>query len=332
MEVTRVSEAEVELIEHDLILEVPTLPSECEQPPSNGPTADDTRKWEMFQAREMRTSIRRARVISKCVAFVLFVQAVNLTYLNLKYNNYLGWGYITIYVAGGAVMVLVAEMSHKFANTWDDTHSIWAACIGQLCLCAVVAYVAECLGLCASHYDEVMPHRIYLTMTGAWFWAAPYLFHMPPRVFACCLCPIYVLGWWHFHYQAAFLNVDIAISPLLYASMMIYLQRQANQEREVSFQATCLLEEEHKLLIATQKALHGMLSSLWDASCTCNVHGIISSSTPHLTQLLGSAKERGRSGLGLVWLWSGSGLAPVWLLVWLPVWLLVWLPVLGRPK
>merc|ERR1719333_1173584 len=40
-----------------------------------------------------------------------------------------------------------------------------------------------------------------------------------------------------------------------------------------------------------------MLSSFWDASCTCNIEGEILSSTPHLEQLLGGIKKMVGSSL-----------------------------------
>merc|ERR1740130_209923 len=65
----------------------------------------------------------------------------------------------------------------------------------------------------------------------------------------------------------------------------------ANKDRWHSCEKTRMLENERALLMATQNTLHGMLSSLWDASCTCNVSGTISSSTPHLEQLLGGGED-----------------------------------------
>jgi len=70
-----------------------------------------------------------------------------------------------------------------------------------------------------------------------------------------------------------------------------YINHLAVKSRQQQFLTNYVLEEERQLLLATQKALHGMLSSLWDASCTCNSHGIISSSTPHLEQLLGATRD-----------------------------------------
>merc|ERR1740130_2135617 len=65
----------------------------------------------------------------------------------------------------------------------------------------------------------------------------------------------------------------------------------ANKDRWHSCEKTRMLENERALLMATQNTLHGMLSSLWDASCTCNVSGNISSSTPHLEQFLGGGQD-----------------------------------------
>jgi len=70
-----------------------------------------------------------------------------------------------------------------------------------------------------------------------------------------------------------------------------YMQHTLNEERWESFRTTRALKQEQRVLKATQVVLHGMLSSLWDASCTCSTDGAISSSTPHLNQLLGAAKN-----------------------------------------
>ena len=40
-------------------------------------------------------------------------------------------------------------------------------------------------------------------------------------------------------------------------------------------------------LVATQAALHGMLSTVFDASCVCRTDGVLIECTPQLQQLLG---------------------------------------------
>jgi hypothetical protein len=57
------------------------------------------------------------------------------------------------------------------------------------------------------------------------------------------------------------------------------------------FQAYQQLDRERQALEATQETLHCRLSSVWDASCTCNAEGNISSSTPHLELLLGRGQD-----------------------------------------
>ena len=65
----------------------------------------------MFQIREMKISIARVRPISKIVALMQVVISV----LHVHQRGF-DWGYITPNLVGSAVIMLVPEMTHKFAN------------------------------------------------------------------------------------------------------------------------------------------------------------------------------------------------------------------------
>ena len=240
--------------------------------------------WDTFHAGRVKTTIARARGLNVvCVALMMINAALHV------YKNGFDIGFVVHLAVAAAFVTLFIDVTYRVTHEWDTSWSYWVGCIKQLLFFLVVNYVVLSASLLAP--NELMQHRLFLTMSTPVLVSAPFTLAIPPYVFALVYCPIWMLAWLHFHHLVGFLNVTCVFFAIAYCVAITYLEHLTNKDRWDYFQTVRALEEERKLLVATQQTLHGMLSVLWDASCTCNTHGVISSSTRHLEQLLGAAED-----------------------------------------
>ena len=145
---------------------------------------------------------------------------------------------------------------------------------------------------------ELLQHRMYLTsqtvtiVLMSCVVSLP-LWHHVLFSFTCIMVPwiIFhrVVGYWRLS-MICFAIVGCVLVPSCCFAWREKLQWQ-------QFHANRQLDCERDILEATQTALRCLLSSLWDASCTCDITGVISSSTPHLNQLLGGGGDLADSSL-----------------------------------
>ena len=132
-----------------------------------------------------------------------------------------------------------------------------------------------------------MQHRIYLCSRMLISMLGLVLIQPPFQIYAFVSAPTTIISWLLFHNKVGFWRSSMVIFgvllTVLQALLCVFLERLQWQQ----FHANAQLDRERFILVSTQTTLHGMLSSFWDASCTCDVDGSILSSTPHLDQLLG---------------------------------------------
>merc|ERR1719420_2224314 len=100
-----------------------------------------------------------------------------------------------------------------------------------------------------------------------------------------------LVNWLIFHASVGFFTPAVFVYALVicFAPSIFVLWQERTQWQE--FHSRRQLDRAREILEATQTALRCMFSSLWDASCTCDVDGVISSSTPHLEQLLAGGEN-----------------------------------------
>lgn len=94
-------------------------------------------------------------------------------------------------------------------------------------------------------------------------------------------------SWLYFHVQVQWTNMIVVSYGAAIASFSVVfgsLQRSALWN---AFKATQELERERQFLDDVQRTLHNLLSTLFDASCTCDAAGAMLTGTPQLEQLLG---------------------------------------------
>lgn len=213
------------------------------------------------------------------------------------YTNRFPTGHLCFAVVCGMCLALLGELIYKFA--WQ---SVWVGYIGQLAIFVGVIYFTLETSLAVP--NEVLQHRFFLSGSLPLLWGSCFFVICLKKIFAFTHCPIFALAWLWFHRSAGFLTVPCVLYGVLSCMALICSHHLVNKFRWEHVQTTCALERalEHsntqrELVIATQNTLHRMLSSLWDASCTSNTHGTISSSTPHLEQLLGVAGDLAGSNL-----------------------------------
>jgi len=259
-------------------------------------TTDEEDAWEEFLAQDsILHGANNLRLVSRIVPW-----ATGCVACDQMYKTGFDVGYFALNVIVIAFLFLCAEVTHKLSRKFDKSQAMLVVCIGQLLFISVGSFFLMQLAL-AEPTDLVL-HRTYFSISIAMLFGAPYIFQMPPRVFAFVFCPLWSLGWLRFHFLAGYIE-DISqflltvLSVYMFSSAVILVRERIAQFGFELFQTTRSLEEERKLLKATEHVLHGMLSSLWDASCTCDTHGVISTSSPHLNQLLGAAEDLVGSGL-----------------------------------
>merc|ERR1711933_243537 len=120
-------------------------------------------------------------------------------------------------------------------------------------------------------------HRMFIGVALPTLAGVPYYFHVPTRVFALAFCPLWLFVWLYFHYSVGFINLPCIMFAVILCVIFAYGHQLIMQDRWQHWQTTRALEDERRLLVEAQEALHRILSGLWDASCTCNAHGSISS-------------------------------------------------------
>jgi len=77
----------------------------------------------------------------------------------------------------------------------------------------------------------------------------------------------------------------------LLSFVQFYTYKYLDEQAWTKFEATQALDKERQFLQAMHETLQGMLSSLFDASCTCDQSGAILSWTPQLKDLLGGHEQ-----------------------------------------
>jgi len=247
---------------------------------------DPADEWVQFHGDGLKTAVRRLRLYARAVAVVGSVQpAIHV------YKNGFDVGYGVAASVGCMFLVLITEVTYKLAHDVNSSRLVWLGWVYQLLPFAVLNCLTVYSSLAAP--TELMQHRIFLSTSLVVLCGPAYVFYMPTWVTALVYCPIWMAAWLCFHHLVGFLNNNPACvgSALLACMILSYMQHAVNEERWESFQTMLTLKQEQRVLKATQVVLRGMLSSLWDASCTCSTDGAISSSTPHLNQLLGATKN-----------------------------------------
>ena len=237
-------------------------------------------EWELFYACGVKIAAGRIISFMKMITVgLLFVGAFHIS------CNGFDMHFGGVCLLGSGLCPFGLYVVGLLAHEPDKTHFIWVGCLVQLLFFAVKSYFGVLMALAAP--NELMQHRVFLTVSLVDLVIGPFTYQMPPPVFIGAWCPLWMSAWLYFHHVIGFLQLTVVIFGATSCVVICYFQHLTNQERWESFQTRRALEGERKLLMTTQKALHGMLSILWDASCHCNTLGDISSTTPHLQQLLG---------------------------------------------
>ena len=137
-----------------------------------------------------------------------------------------------------------------------------------------------------------MQHRFLLTGYLVTLFASNHNCIVPTKVHQFFIVPFWFCSWIIAHYSL----LDFTPPPLF----SLGLATCALSAYDYSGQHALLfnlrkalndLDAERKLLLSTQVALYGMLSSLFDASCVCNRGGMIEKYTPQFQDLLARNEE-----------------------------------------
>ena len=149
---------------------------------------------------------------------------------------------------------------------------------------ATAIFCSVCVGLYAPGAPggpgDVIKHRLFLTGALPMFSSGYICFHMPFRYIVLGSVPIFMVGWSVFHYTIGYYPPSCILYVLCVSGGVMYTHFLALDQRWHTFKVTRELEKERRLLVGTQVALHGMLSTLFDASCTCRIDGVLITCTP----------------------------------------------------
>jgi len=147
---------------------------------------------------------------------------------------------------------------------------------------------------------ELMQHRVYLCTFFTSLLGNSLAFYVPWPIFLSCTCSIHLCGWYVFHGLVGYVTVPcMAYGPCVIAGTM-YIVHLQNQSLWQAFDSNETLLKERQLLQKTQESLHGVLSSIFDASCTCDSSGRILECSSQLQEILDcSPMEQMRTSPGL---------------------------------
>merc|ERR1712125_249839 len=89
-----------------------------------------------------------------------------------------------------------------------------------------------------------------------------------------------------FHWHVGFIKLPVVVFGLLASIFVGYSFILVDRGEFDRFRAKETLHQERTLLQETQTSLHGMLSSVFDASCVCDGGGRLTHHSPQLHHLL----------------------------------------------
>jgi hypothetical protein len=193
-------------------------------------------------------------------------------------------------------MVMLLAFSHLYGprlRQLIEQKGNGAALMFQVIMVSVLQAVNLCNAV--SMDSQLMQHRFFLSsqiVIAAIMCAGVYL---PLWANLTISVPINITTWLLFHKMVGFWDTHGLVKATTFgvlvwaAAPILFIFRERIQWSQ--FRAMRELDREREIVEATQKVLRSMLSSLWDASCSCDTRGVICSSTPHLAQLFGRGDD-----------------------------------------
>jgi len=150
-----------------------------------------------------------------------------------------------------------------------------------------------------SDRGELMRHRMFLGMYAASL-VVTATFYVPRPLFLGFVCPLHFGAWLFFHSAVNFLQTTCILWGVVLVSLCAYLYHLQSSCLWREFEATSALETERcalaektqalenegRLRQAARESLHGILSSISDASCVCAQDGKLLDCSPHLREIL----------------------------------------------
>ena len=148
-----------------------------------------------------------------------------------------------------------------------------------VCLVWMLVYV---LFDSTNKITELVRHRCFCCVYMLATMLAIAVMDIPCWVHTWIVAPSFFIARLTFHSVVGYWNSSMLIYGLFLVVFQLYLAKWLEEFCWRQFQAYRQLDRQRQTLEATQETLQCMLSSVWDASCSCKPDGSISSCTPHL--------------------------------------------------
>merc|ERR1712146_73544 len=101
-------------------------------------------------------------------------------------------------------------------------------------------------------------------------------------------CPMFLTAWFTFHWDVGFWAPAMPPTAFFIAAGSLYAAFMADKRELKLYQAIVAVQREKCRLEENMEVLDALLNSLFDASCVCNSHGMLTSSSNKLEEFLGN--------------------------------------------
>lgn len=162
-----------------------------------------------------------------------------------------------------------------------------------------VMHVWHSVDMAMSLPAELIQHRTFCIGFSGLYVVASMVLFVPPAVFAILVCPVYLCGWCAFHSMTDFVRVPAILNGVIIVGLGVYGHYGHAGSLKHTFDLVQDLVKERQLLQTTQESLHGILGSIFDASCVCDRHGQLLECSPHMQERFQGLCEGNRIEVGL---------------------------------
>jgi len=255
-------------------------------------TKDMQFDWKEFRIKQQQEAVETMLDIFCSKTFVaLLVWRIILDSQALGFSRQSLWcGSMSTFMTS---LLVFSHLVGPFIRRQIHKHDIRVASVFQMSLLMLLQTVNLCIAL--SMDGELMQHRYFLSSQITVLVLTCSVAYVPLWIHNFVGVPINFIAWLLFHHMSGFCQEYGFAKGIIFGAGISVCVPICFSLRErmqwLKFQANRELDRQMEILEATQTALHSMLSSLWDASCTCDLDGVVSYCTPHLAQLFGGGKD-----------------------------------------
>eukprot|EP00930_Biecheleria_cincta_P030634 TRINITY_DN21212_c0_g1_i1.p1 TRINITY_DN21212_c0_g1~~TRINITY_DN21212_c0_g1_i1.p1 ORF type:complete len:574 (+),score=75.78 TRINITY_DN21212_c0_g1_i1:49-1770(+) len=194
---------------------------------------------------------------------------------------------VLVFVVSEFALLLCASLFHKgharLLRLVQEQPMFWGLVVqeGLHTLSSLFVLLTSCAA-----NDALLSHRIYITMTTQTNYYIAFSGHWACRSHLIFSRLADIVQWALFHHMMGYYTVAAAASGIVHIGLAILIHLIVDKRSWERFKTEIRLEEGRQSLHAMQTAFQAMLSSVFDASCTCDHRGHLITWTPQLQQLL----------------------------------------------